>query len=65
MSSLCIFEHCRLDKYRPKTDKKNTDFTFETHIYFDDAFNEVKGSRGRHLNEYGQHLVEILTEVYG
>ncbi|TDH03746.1 hypothetical protein EPR50_G00145040 [Perca flavescens] len=55
----------RLDKYRPKTDKKKTDFTFETHIYFDDAFNDVKGSPGRHLNEYAEHLVEILTEVYG
>uniref|UniRef100_A0A8C9XJS5 chitin synthase n=1 Tax=Sander lucioperca TaxID=283035 RepID=A0A8C9XJS5_SANLU len=54
----------RLDKYRPKTDQKYTDFTFETHIYFDDAFKDVKGSRGRHLNIYAQHLVEILTEVY-
>uniref|UniRef100_A0A8C9XK79 chitin synthase n=1 Tax=Sander lucioperca TaxID=283035 RepID=A0A8C9XK79_SANLU len=56
----------RLDKYRPKTDQKYTDFTFETHIYFDDAFKDVKGNgRGRHLNIYAQHLVEILTEVYG
>ncbi|XP_070778288.1 chitin synthase chs-2-like [Enoplosus armatus] len=55
----------RLDKYRPKTEQKFTDFTFEAHIYFDDAFKNVEGSRGRHLNEYAESLVEIFTEVYG
>ncbi|KAA8578480.1 hypothetical protein FQN60_007050 [Etheostoma spectabile] len=56
----------RLDKYRPKTeDEKNTDFKFETHIYFDDAFTDDKDSRGRHLNKYALNLVEIFTEVYG
>ncbi|XP_037651888.1 chitin synthase chs-2-like [Sebastes umbrosus] len=55
----------RLDKYRPKIDAKHSDFTFETHIYFDDAFEEVDGSRGRHLNKYAATLVQILTEVYG
>ncbi|XP_054462584.1 chitin synthase chs-2-like [Anoplopoma fimbria] len=55
----------RLDKYRPKTAPKFDDFTFETHIYFDDAFKIVDGSQGNHLNNYGKDLVEILTEVYG
>ncbi|XP_034748680.1 chitin synthase chs-2-like [Etheostoma cragini] len=56
----------RLDQYRPKTeDEKNTDFNFETHIYFDDAFTDDKESRGRHLNKYALNLVEIFTEVYG
>ncbi|KAK9527181.1 hypothetical protein VZT92_015838 [Zoarces viviparus] len=55
----------RLDKYRPKIDRKFNDVTFETHIYFDDAFKHVKGSRGNHLNSYAEDLVKILTEVYG
>uniref|UniRef100_UPI0037E97134 chitin synthase chs-2-like n=1 Tax=Semicossyphus pulcher TaxID=241346 RepID=UPI0037E97134 len=55
----------RLDKYRPKREQKFDDFTFEAHIYFDDAFQQVKGSQGRHLNEYGENLVGILAEVYG
>ncbi|KAI9536167.1 hypothetical protein NQZ68_036265 [Dissostichus eleginoides] len=54
----------RLDKYRPKNNPKHIDFTFEAHIYFDDAFENVEGSRGRHLNTYAQTLVEILAEVY-
>lgn len=64
-SSLFFSVHCRLDKYRPKIDAKHSDFTFETHIYFDDAFEEVDGSRGRHLNKYAETLVQIITEVYG
>ncbi|XP_056282823.1 chitin synthase chs-2-like [Pseudoliparis swirei] len=55
----------RLDKYRPKTEPTHTDFTFETHIYFDDAFIHVEGSEGHHLNTYGEDLLEILAEVYG
>uniref|UniRef100_A0A8C2Z291 chitin synthase n=1 Tax=Cyclopterus lumpus TaxID=8103 RepID=A0A8C2Z291_CYCLU len=54
----------RLDKYRPKTEPKHNDFTFETHIYFDDAFVHVEGSKGNHLNTYGQDLVAILTEYF-
>ncbi|XP_068431605.1 chitin synthase chs-2-like [Clinocottus analis] len=54
----------RLDKYRPKIEPKHSDFTFETHIYFDDAFEKVEGSQGNHLNKYAQDLVVILTEVY-
>ncbi|XP_029299583.1 chitin synthase chs-1-like [Cottoperca gobio] len=54
----------RLDRYRPKIEPKYTDFTFDAHIYFDDAFDEVKGSQGRHLNKYAKDLVKILTEVY-
>ncbi|XP_060915616.1 chitin synthase chs-2-like [Labrus mixtus] len=54
----------RLDKYRPRTEQKFDDFTFEAHIYFDDAFKQVEGSRGRHLNDYAKSLVEVLAEVY-
>ncbi|KAL3043514.1 hypothetical protein OYC64_003388 [Pagothenia borchgrevinki] len=54
----------RLDKYRPKNNLEHIDLTFETHIYFDDAFENVEGSRGRHLNTYAQTLVETLAEVY-
>uniref|UniRef100_A0A3Q3N780 chitin synthase n=1 Tax=Labrus bergylta TaxID=56723 RepID=A0A3Q3N780_9LABR len=54
----------RLDKYRPRTEQKFDDFTFEAHIYFDDAFKQVEGSQGRHLNDYAKSLVEVLAEVY-
>ncbi|CAG5888914.1 unnamed protein product [Menidia menidia] len=54
----------RLDKYRPKAEETK-DFTFEAHIYFDDAFESVEGSPGRRLNEYAKSLVLIITEVYG
>ncbi|CAJ1083111.1 chitin synthase chs-1-like [Xyrichtys novacula] len=54
----------RLDRYRPKREKNLKDFTFEAHIYFDDAFKQVEGSHGRHLNDYAKTLVEILAEVY-
>ncbi|XP_040909387.1 chitin synthase chs-1-like [Toxotes jaculatrix] len=55
----------RLDRYRPKKEPKYKDFTFEAHIYFDDAFESIEGSQERHLNEYAKNLVEIITEVYG
>ncbi|XP_014883904.1 uncharacterized protein chs3 [Poecilia latipinna] len=55
----------RLDKYRPKTGPKFNDFTFEAHIYFDDAFENAKGNQDRHLNTYAKNLVQIITEVYG
>uniref|UniRef100_A0A3B5RCZ6 chitin synthase n=1 Tax=Xiphophorus maculatus TaxID=8083 RepID=A0A3B5RCZ6_XIPMA len=55
----------RLDKYRPKTEPKFDDFTFEAHIYFDDAFENAKGNQDRHLNTYAKDLVQIITEVYG
>ncbi|KAM8766238.1 chitin synthase chs-2-like [Acanthopagrus schlegelii] len=55
----------RLDKYRPKVDPNFNDMTFEAHILFDDAFQDVKGSQGRHLNKYAENLVEVFTEVYG
>ncbi|XP_028298669.1 chitin synthase chs-2-like [Gouania willdenowi] len=54
----------RLDRYRPKNNPKVNDFTFEVHIYFDDAFQDVDGGRERHLNEYGKMLVQSITEVY-
>ncbi|XP_056255607.1 chitin synthase chs-1-like [Seriola aureovittata] len=54
----------RLDKYRPKTEGQSSDVTFESHIYFDDAFRNVPGSQGRHVNEYAEMLVEIIREVY-
>uniref|UniRef100_A0A3B3UA71 chitin synthase n=1 Tax=Poecilia latipinna TaxID=48699 RepID=A0A3B3UA71_9TELE len=46
----------RLDKYRPKTGPKFNDFTFEAHIYFDDAFENAKGNQDRHLNTYAKNL---------
>ncbi|XP_038581359.1 chitin synthase chs-2-like [Micropterus salmoides] len=52
----------KLDKYRPK--RKTKDFTFEAHIFFDDAFKHVKGSRGRHINDFGKDLVQVLSDVY-
>uniref|UniRef100_A0A3B4TFL7 chitin synthase n=1 Tax=Seriola dumerili TaxID=41447 RepID=A0A3B4TFL7_SERDU len=54
----------RLDKYRPKTEGQSSDVTFESHIYFDDAFRNVPGSQGQHVNEYAEMLVEIIREVY-
>uniref|UniRef100_UPI003AADC7D5 chitin synthase chs-1-like n=1 Tax=Centroberyx gerrardi TaxID=166262 RepID=UPI003AADC7D5 len=59
-----IFSVFRLDKYRPKKDPKDTDVIFETHIFFDDAFKDVPGSLGRHINEYAETLVETIREVY-
>ncbi|XP_043993753.1 chitin synthase chs-2-like [Gambusia affinis] len=55
----------RLDKYRPKIEPKFDDFTFEAHIYFDDAFENARGNQVRHLNTYAKDLVQIITEVYG
>ncbi|XP_071357197.1 chitin synthase chs-2-like [Trachinotus anak] len=54
----------RLDKYRPKKEGETSDVSFEGHIYFDDAFRNVRGSQGRHVNEYAEMLVEIIREVY-
>ncbi|KAM3596267.1 uncharacterized protein V6R79_011449 [Siganus canaliculatus] len=55
----------RLDKYRPQHETKFNDFTFESHIYFDDAFENMKDTHGRHLNKYAKNLMEIISEVYG
>ncbi|XP_041867372.1 chitin synthase chs-2-like [Melanotaenia boesemani] len=60
----------RLDKYRPKKgpekdETKFDDFTFEAHIYFDDAFESVERSQKGQLNEYAKSLVVIIAEVYG
>ncbi|KAM9385867.1 uncharacterized protein KZ484_007449 [Pholidichthys leucotaenia] len=55
----------RLDKYRPKEKQMEQDFSFEAHIYFDDAFQYVDGTQERHLNEYAETLVQIIKEVYG
>ncbi|XP_035476930.2 chitin synthase chs-1-like [Scophthalmus maximus] len=55
----------RLDRYRPKTEPTFNDFTFEAHIYFDDAFEDAGGSQERHLNEYAKNLVQVFREVYG
>uniref|UniRef100_A0A3B5PXQ4 chitin synthase n=1 Tax=Xiphophorus maculatus TaxID=8083 RepID=A0A3B5PXQ4_XIPMA len=46
----------RLDQYRPKIEPKFNDFTFEAHIYFDDAFENAKGNQDRHLNTYAKDL---------
>uniref|UniRef100_A0A3Q2CWW4 chitin synthase n=1 Tax=Cyprinodon variegatus TaxID=28743 RepID=A0A3Q2CWW4_CYPVA len=54
----------RLDKYRPKEEEpKFNDFTFEAHIYFDDAFETVEGNQNRQLNSYANDLVKIITET--
>ncbi|XP_063051997.1 chitin synthase chs-2 [Engraulis encrasicolus] len=58
-----IISMFRLDKYRPKPNLRN-DVVFEFHIFFDDAFKDVTGSQGRHVNEYAEILVEVLKEVY-
>uniref|UniRef100_A0A3Q3N5A0 chitin synthase n=2 Tax=Mastacembelus armatus TaxID=205130 RepID=A0A3Q3N5A0_9TELE len=55
----------RLDRYRPKNEEKSKDFTFEAHIFFDDAFVPAEGSNDGHVNEYGENLVKVITEVYG
>ncbi|XP_026203077.1 chitin synthase chs-1-like [Anabas testudineus] len=54
----------RLDKFSPRKEGETSDITFESHIYFDDAFRNVPGSRGRYVNEFAETLVEIIREVY-
>uniref|UniRef100_A0A8D3APD6 chitin synthase n=1 Tax=Scophthalmus maximus TaxID=52904 RepID=A0A8D3APD6_SCOMX len=54
----------RLDQYKPKKEAGTTDVSFESHIYFDDAFRYVAGSQGRHVNEYAEMLVGIIREVF-
>lgn len=54
-----------MDRYRPKRDQKATDFIFEAHIFFDDAFVDIESTGERHLNKYAKNLVEIIKEVYG
>ncbi|XP_056622004.1 chitin synthase chs-2-like [Triplophysa dalaica] len=51
----------RLDKYKPKAEKKS-DVEFEFHIHFDDAFKDV--NHGRHINEYAETLTDVIKEVY-
>uniref|UniRef100_A0A6Q2ZEP9 chitin synthase n=1 Tax=Esox lucius TaxID=8010 RepID=A0A6Q2ZEP9_ESOLU len=58
-----IISMFRLDKYRPRNNTIN-DVKFESHIFFDDAFKDVKGSKERHVNEYAEDLVEVVKEVY-
>ncbi|XP_057203671.1 chitin synthase chs-1-like [Triplophysa rosa] len=53
----------RLDKYKPKTEKKS-DVEFEFHIHFDDAFKDVNHGRERHANEYAETLADVVKEVY-
>ncbi|XP_075719841.1 chitin synthase chs-2-like [Rhinoderma darwinii] len=54
----------RLDKY--KSMMSNDTFSFETHIYFDDAFvdNSHDSKRKRITNSYVQFLVTVIEEVY-
>uniref|UniRef100_A0A3Q1IRE2 chitin synthase n=1 Tax=Anabas testudineus TaxID=64144 RepID=A0A3Q1IRE2_ANATE len=59
-----IISFFRLDKFSPRKEGETSDITFEGHIYFDDAFRNVPGSRGRHVNEFAETLVEIIREVY-
>uniref|UniRef100_A0A8C9S1A1 chitin synthase n=1 Tax=Scleropages formosus TaxID=113540 RepID=A0A8C9S1A1_SCLFO len=58
-----IISMFRLDKFRPRKNFHN-DVSFESHIYFDDAFQEVEGSKERHINEYAETLVVVIKEVY-
>ncbi|KAJ8398896.1 hypothetical protein AAFF_G00418040 [Aldrovandia affinis] len=58
-----IISMFRMDKYRPMTGSRN-DVSFESHIYFDDAFNEVEDRKERRVNEYAETLVEVIKEVY-
>ncbi|XP_034148233.1 chitin synthase chs-2-like isoform X2 [Esox lucius] len=58
-----IISMFRLDKYRPKNNPNN-DVSFESHIYFDDAFKDLKGSKERHINQYAEDLVEVVQQVY-
>lgn len=62
--TVTVSDHRRLDRYRPKENPRANDFTFEAHIYFDDAFVHVERSDEVHLNKYAKNLVEIITAVY-
>ncbi|CAN9503630.1 unnamed protein product [Ophioblennius macclurei] len=62
--SKIIISIFRLDRFRPKQEKEMSDVNFEGHVYFDDAFKNVPGSRGRHVNEYAEMLVQVISEVY-
>ncbi|XP_062860419.1 chitin synthase chs-1-like [Trichomycterus rosablanca] len=57
-----IISMFRLDKFRPK-ENFHKDASFECHIFFDDAFEDVNGGEGRHLNEYAKSLVKVIKEV--
>ncbi|KAL0983718.1 hypothetical protein UPYG_G00131770 [Umbra pygmaea] len=57
-----IISMFRMDKFRPKN--PSNDVSFESHIYFDDAFKDVRGSQHRHLNKYAEDLVEVIQDVY-
>uniref|UniRef100_A0A3B5MYG8 chitin synthase n=1 Tax=Xiphophorus couchianus TaxID=32473 RepID=A0A3B5MYG8_9TELE len=54
----------RLDQYRPKIEPKFDDFTFEAHIYFDDAFENAKGNQDRHLNTYAKDLNHVYRYIF-
>uniref|UniRef100_A0A8C9RS57 chitin synthase n=1 Tax=Scleropages formosus TaxID=113540 RepID=A0A8C9RS57_SCLFO len=53
----------RLDSFRPRRNPYN-DVSFEFHIYFDDAFQDVEKRKGRHVNEYAETLLVVIKEVY-
>uniref|UniRef100_A0A8P4KF76 chitin synthase n=1 Tax=Dicentrarchus labrax TaxID=13489 RepID=A0A8P4KF76_DICLA len=53
----------RLDKYRPKNDPKFNDFTFEAHIYFDDAFKHVEGSTSNYQRILSFYVNSIFTNI--
>ncbi|XP_066506304.1 chitin synthase chs-1-like [Hoplias malabaricus] len=56
-----IISMFRLDKFRPKKNNFN-DVSFESHIYFDDAFKQTGNER--RVNEYAETLAEVIREVY-
>ncbi|KAG9344366.1 hypothetical protein JZ751_011035 [Albula glossodonta] len=58
-----IISMFRLDRFRPRRNAYK-DVRFESHIFFDDAFHGVEGSKDRLVNEYAETLVEVIKEVY-
>ncbi|XP_068100161.1 chitin synthase chs-2-like isoform X2 [Hyperolius riggenbachi] len=56
----------RLDKFKPSMQDET--FSFEAHIYFDDAFvddsQSQQGEKKRYVNSYVECLVHAIEEVY-
>ncbi|CAL8299942.1 unnamed protein product [Lota lota] len=54
----------RWDQFRPRADEELHKLTCEAHIFFDDAFKTVPGSRERQANQYVEDLVMVIQRVY-
>ncbi|KAM6959200.1 chitin synthase chs-2-like [Aplochiton taeniatus] len=59
-----IISMFRLDQYRPKNEGGSKDVDFESHVFFDDAFRDVRGTKEPNVNEYAETLVRVIREVY-